>query len=141
MAGFNPYQQYQRTQIDTASPGKLILMLYDGAIRFSNAARSAMERGDLYQKSYNLMKAQSILGELMSCLNMKAGGQIAANLFAIYSYLFDRLTEASLNDDIVPLSQAISHLNELREAWAEAEKIYQSQRNQAPAEQGMALVG
>jgi len=141
MAGLNPYQHYQRAQIDTASPGRLILMLYDGALRFLNAARSAMERRDLYQKSYNIVKAQSILGELMSCLNMKAGGQIAARLFGIYSYLFDRLTEANLHDKIPPLDEVIRHMTDLRETWAEAERTYQSQNGQAQPAKGTSLIG
>ena len=80
-------QQYQRAQVESASPTRLVIMLYDGAIRFCTLAQDAMRKRDLDTQNTNLIKAQRIVGELMCSLNRDAGGAIAANLFSIYTHL------------------------------------------------------
>src|SRR2546423_7811272 len=71
--------QYQRAQVETASPVRLIILLYDGAIRFCMTGLDAMRRGDLESQHTHLLKAQRILAELMGSLDREAGGEVASN--------------------------------------------------------------
>jgi flagellar protein FliS len=117
----NAYQQYQEANLETASQGKLLLMLYDGAIRFLTQAHQAME-GKKYQDAHHfLIKAEDILTELMSCLKMDVG-EIATNLFRLYEYLNWRLIQANIKRDPSMILEVQRHLRELRDAWAEAIK-------------------
>jgi flagellar protein FliS len=117
----NPYGKYLETQIMTASPGKLLLMTYDGAIRFARAAQESIRRGNLYEQGQNIQKVQNILLELMASLNPKVDRQLTANLDALYTYMFDRLTQANIHDDTQPLEEVAQILTELRAVWAEAD--------------------
>lgn len=121
-------KEYKKTQVITASQGKLIVMLYDGAIRFINNAMDLIEnpKRDIEKIHNNIVKAQDIITELISSLNMEAG-DIAHRLFSIYIYLSQRLTEANIKKTKEPLLEVKKHLSELREAWAEASK-----KSQAP---------
>lgn len=117
----NPYEQYIRAQFTTATPGKLLLMAYDGAIRFAKIAAEKMKEGKLDEQSANIRKCQNIIAELMSSLNPEVNRQLADSLFALYSYLFDKLTRANIKDDSRALDEVIAILTELRAAWAEAD--------------------
>jgi flagellar secretion chaperone FliS len=117
----NPYGKYLETQIMTASPGKLLLMTYDGAIRFARAAQESIRQGNLYEQGQNIQKVQNILLELMASLNPKVDRQLTANLDALYTYMFDRLTHANIHDDTQPLEEVAQILTELRAVWAEAD--------------------
>lgn len=117
----NPYEQYIRAQFTTATPGKLLLMAYDGAIRFAKVAAEKMKEGKLDEQSANIRKCQNIIAELMSSLNPEVNRQLADSLFALYSYLFDKLTHANIKDNSQALDEVIAMLTELRAAWAEAD--------------------
>jgi flagellar protein FliS len=123
MSTNSPFNQYFETQILTASPGKLLLMTYDAAIRFTRTAQDKMKAGDLYEQGNNIRKVQNILLEMMSSLDPKADRQLAANLDALYTYMFDRLTHANINDDTKALDEVLDMLTELRGTWAEAEQL------------------
>lgn len=117
----NAYQQYQEASLETASQGKLLLMLYDGAIRFLTQALQAME-AKKYQDSHNfIMKAEDIIAELMSCLKMDVG-EISRNLFRLYEYMNWRLMQGNIKRDPAMILEVQRHLRDLREAWAEAIK-------------------
>jgi flagellar protein FliS len=122
MATTNPYEEYIKTQFTTATPGKLLLMAYDGAIRFVKVAAEKMKEGKLDEQSINIRKAQNIIAELMASLNPQANKELADSLSALYSYIFDRLTHANIKDDLRALNEVISILTELRAAWAQAEE-------------------
>jgi len=109
---------YRKTAVETASPLDLILMLYDGALKFLDRGRAAMERRDLSEQNESLTRAQAILTELAVCLNMEQGGEVAANLLGLYSYMSSRLVEANVHDDPKPIEEVARLLTELREAWA-----------------------
>lgn len=117
----NPYSRYLENQIMTASPGKRLVMTYDGAIRFARTAQECMKKGDLFEQGNNIRKVQNILLELMASLNPKVDEQLAANLDALYTYMFDRLTHANIRDDEKALEEVLGLLTELRAAWAEAD--------------------
>ena len=97
-------------------------MLYDGAIRFMEAGRRGLVEGNLEQQNTNLQKAQKIVTELMSSLDMHRGGEVSRNLFALYSYVQNELVTANVEDRQDSIVNAMSTMRELREGWAELEK-------------------
>lgn len=114
----NPYQQYKDTQVKTANQGKLILMLYDGAIRFLREAEAALPQKKYDIVNQKIVRTQDILTELIVSLNMKAG-EISSNLYRIYDYLNRRLIEANVRKDEAILREVIDHLLDLRAVWDE----------------------
>ncbi|MDA3901156.1 MAG: flagellar export chaperone FliS [Spirochaetes bacterium] len=115
----NPYDQYKKTQVNTASQGKLIVMLYDGAIKFLNIAIEHMEPKTYDIVNNNIIRAQDIITELISSLNMDTGGEIANNLLSLYLYFKKRLLEANMQKESVIIEEVVKHLRELREVWNE----------------------
>lgn len=116
------YQAYQKSKYETASPHKLITLLYNAAI--TNIQRSAKALNDnMYNDAnqYNL-KAQDILYELMSCLNEDQGGEIALNLKEIYFYCVNQLVQANIHKDNSLLSEVERNIDSLRQAWIEIGK-------------------
>ena len=126
MAVKDPYSQYLENQVKTATPGKVLVMAFDGAIRFARIAAEKMKEGQLDEQSANIIKVQNIIIELMSSLNMDADRQLAGNLYSIYSHIFDRLTQANVHDDMSALEEVIQILGEMRQTWAEAERLVRS---------------
>ncbi|MEN3000786.1 MAG: flagellar export chaperone FliS [Armatimonadota bacterium] len=115
--GVNGHQRYLQTAIETAHPARLVVMLYDGAIRFLHQAQEAMTQRNYEQQNLYLQKTQRILAELISSLDFTKGGEVAENLFRIYTYLYNQLVQANLEDDSTKVQHAITLLSELREAW------------------------
>lgn len=113
--------EYQKQNVNGASPLQLVIMLYDGALRFMEAGKHAMGNGNLDKQNFYLQKAQRILIELMACLDMEKGGDIAKNLFALYGYVMNELVTANIEDKPEPIERSIKVLSELRESWAEIE--------------------
>lgn len=117
----NPYQQYQESQLETASQGKLLLMLYDGAIRFLTQAQQAMEEKKWQDAHQFILRAEDIITELMATLKMDAG-EVAQNLYRLYEYFNWRLIQANIKRSPEMLVEVQNRLRELREAWVEAIK-------------------
>ena len=115
--GVNGHNRYLETAVETASPARLIVMLYDGAIRFINEAAYAMQQRDYETQNAKLQRAQKILAELISSLDFNKGGEIAENLFRLYTYMYNQLVEANINDDRDRLEHVVHLLSELRKAW------------------------
>ena len=115
--GVNGHERYLETAVETASPARLIVMLYDGAIRFINEAAYAMQQRDYETQNAKLQRAQKILAELISSLDFDKGGEIAENLFRLYAYMYNQLVEANINDDAARLEHVVGLLGEIREAW------------------------
>lgn len=122
----NPYSQYSLNQITTATPGRLLVMTFDAAIRFARTAAGKMKEHQLDEQNTNIKRVQNLILDLISSLNPKADSQLAANLHSIYNYMFDRLTQANLRDDATALDEVIEMLTELRKTWADAELIVRS---------------
>ena len=120
-SSINPYRAYRETQIKTASQGKLIVMLYDEAIRQVDAAIACMERDDsaLEPISNALIKAQDLVTELMVSLDFERGGDIAQGLFSLYMYFNQQLVDANIKKEPQPLREVLRMLTELRTAWAQ----------------------
>ena len=125
MSNAHPYARaYQTQSILTASPGQLVLLLYDGALRFMAQARAAfsLPEDDLsrIQKiNTSLLRAQAVILELRANLDRKAGGELAENLDRLYEYHLRRLQECNLRKDEEPLVEVERLVRSLREAWAE----------------------
>ncbi len=113
----NPYNQYKQTQISTANQGKLIVMLYDGAIKFLNIALENIEPKRFDVVNNNIIKAQDIVTELLLSLNMGEGGEIAQNLFNLYMYFKRQLLEANIKKDPEIIKHIVKLLKDMRDAW------------------------
>ncbi len=110
--------RYKKVDIVTASPEKLVVMLYDGAITFLENALKAIDEKHGEEKVHNnIVKAQDIVFELSSSLNFDAG-EIADKLSAIYAYMGKKLSEANISKEKKPIIEVIDHLKELRSAWS-----------------------
>ena len=130
-APFNPYQQ---TQITTASPETILLMLYDGAITNCRKALESMERKDIAGKGMYIGKALAIVTELMNTLNHEVGGEISTRLEQLYMYVIDEFTRANIEGRAQSVEDAIKVLLILRDAWIGAIDI---QKNERMAEQSV----
>lgn len=116
----NPVSAYRETAVRTASGGKIVVMLYDEAIKQLDSAVDLLERQTraLDQISNRILKAQDIITELMVSLDFEKGGEIAPKLFGLYRYFNDRLMEANINKDAEPIKAIRGLMSELRDAWA-----------------------
>lgn len=112
----NAYQMYKKTQVATASQGDLLLMLFDGAIRFANQGRQCIVEQDMEQANVKLLRAQDILTELMISLDLDQG-EIAENLYQLYNFIYELLVEANIKKDVDLIDQAVRFLTELRDTW------------------------
>lgn len=121
--------QYRQTQVSTVDKGRLIVLLYEGAIKFLRDAVSAQERGDIPAKANFINRALDIISELSQSLNMQDGGDIATNLKRIYVFWTDHLLKAKVSRDVKPMEDVIEMMSSLIEAWqtvcndAEAAKV------------------
>ena len=125
------YQQYQRVQTQTASPGQLLLLLYQGCLRFIGRARVGLENEDWDTARVNLLKAQDIVAELMGSLNFEAG-EVAENLIRLYEYMHRRLVIANIHRDAAAAAEVDALVRTLLPAWEEAVR-QQAQAGAGPA--------
>lgn len=117
----NPYQQYRQIEVETASPGRLVLMLYDAAIRNCRQAVAAWESSNETVAREKIYRAQDILAELIGSLNFDAG-DLARNLFRLYEYMNYRLIQSAVRKDVAAVQEVAKLLEELREAWEQVIK-------------------
>ncbi|MCM3701040.1 flagellar export chaperone FliS [Paenibacillus macerans] len=122
MAMPNAYQSYQKNKYETASPHRLTLMLYNGAVQFAERAHKAIQSGSLEDTNKYIQKVQDIIYELMTSLNEREGGELARNLKNIYVYLIDRLVQANIKKNADYVEEVIRHLKELQSAWEQIGK-------------------
>lgn len=114
------YQKYKNTSIQSASREKLLLMLYEAAIRFMKKAMKAIEEKDIAERGVNIGKAYDIFMELSNTLDHKSGGEIASRLEQLYMFITDQLTQANIKGDGKPLESAIKITETLYSGWVEA---------------------
>jgi flagellar protein FliS len=112
------YGEYTKVDVETASQGKLIVMLFNGAIKRSEEAKRQLERGQNQAVHNNLIRAQDILAELRGALNMKAG-PIATNLDRIYEYFQHLLVVANIRKDAQHIDECLEMMTRLRDTWQE----------------------
>ena len=139
MSTYGNYQNaYKKASVNTLDQTKLIIMLYDGAIKNASFAVEHMKSGQIEKVHDCLIKTKNIVTELMATLNMDRGGDIAKNLQSLYSYMFSQLIEANMNKKTEPVVIVIDLLKELRAAWTQinSKKKDDTKRQNTP-EKGM----
>lgn len=112
-------EAYYQTHIQSRSPLELVVMLYDGAIRFLTQTQEAMERGDLVAKRHAMSRSMAILAELQGMLDLEQGGEVAASLDSLYTYMIERLSVANAERDPKPIAEVVRLLGGLRDAWSQ----------------------
>ena len=126
----NPYlKQYRQTQIDTTPKEQILLMLYDGAVRFLHQAKAGFAEKDIEKIHNNLIKVQNIITEFEATLDMETGGEFAKNLYSLYEFMSRQLTIANIRKDEAALEIVIKHMTELRDTWREAVKRFKAAGN------------
>lgn len=113
------HDQYRKNQISTSSQGRLILMMYEGAIRFVSLALESMEKGDIANQGKYIQKAHDIINELSLALDFKKGGEVAPRLESLYQFALSQLTLANIKSEKKPLQSVLKILNPLLEAWTQ----------------------
>lgn len=124
MAINNPYQQYQHNSIFTARPEELTLMLYNGAIKFLKQAKINIEQNEIEKAHNNIVRAEDIITELMSTLDMQY--EVSNNLYQLYDFMYKWLVQANfhkVDDGVNKIDDVIKLLEDLRDTWIEAMKI------------------
>jgi flagellar protein FliS len=109
---------YTRNAVLTASPGRLVVMLYDGALRFLFQSATAIRQGQFARGAERMSRAEAIIDELLSTLDLSAG-EVAERLQALYFFCKETLLEARLHQDPAKVEEVSGILRELRDAWAE----------------------
>lgn len=121
MALNNSYDQYRQVQVQTASQGTLILMIYDGIIKKLNVASAALKSKQIEVANKELQGAQDLITELMVTLNFDAG-DVAKNLYRLYEYFNYRLVQANIKKDPEMVQEVLDHVIDFRKTWQQVIK-------------------
>ncbi|MBF4501984.1 flagellar export chaperone FliS [Savagea sp. SN6] len=117
----NPYAAYKNNAVNTSTPGELTLMLYNGALKFIEQAKRAIDEKNISEKNTAIQKAQAIVTELMITLDRSV--PIAENMLILYDYVNNRLIEANIHNSIERLEEAAEIMTEFRDTWKEVIQI------------------
>lgn len=117
----NAAQLYKNNSIQTASPAKLTLMLYDGAIKFMNMAKDGMTEKNIEKANTYIIKAERVINELRSTLDFKY--EVAKDFDIVYDYIYRRLVDANIHKDEAALEEALKYTREMRETWLEVMRL------------------
>ncbi|MGR3765847.1 flagellar export chaperone FliS [Rossellomorea sp. NS-SX7] len=131
MAINNPYTAYQNNSVNTAPPGELTLMLYNGSLKFIHIAKKAIEEKNIEMKNTNIQKVQAIISELMVTLNTDL--EVSQNMMSLYDYINRRLTEANIKNDAAILEEVEGLITDFRDTW---KQVIQLNRQKQYAGQG-----
>jgi flagellar protein FliS len=113
----NGLNAYRKTEVQSRTPLELVVMLYDGALRFTGVAKDAISRGDIRGRSEAISRALAIVSELQNTLDVERGGEMAASLDDMYRYVTQRLVQATIKNDAEPLDEVRRLLETLRDGW------------------------
>lgn len=116
----NAYQKYKTTSIQSASREKLLLMMYEGAIKFTKKAITAAEQKNIAERGTNIGRAYDIILELNNTLDHKIGGEISKNLEQLYMFITEQMTKANISGDPQYLRNCLKILETLHEGWQRA---------------------
>jgi flagellar secretion chaperone FliS len=117
------YNKYKKTSVESAGREKLLLMLYEGAIKFIKKAIIATDEKNIPARCENIGKAYDIVLELMNTLDFKVGGEVAVNLEQLYIFITDELTRANITGKVIHLNNVLKILETLYGGWKEAVEI------------------
>lgn len=129
----NPYRQYQEQAIKTASPDKLIVMLFDGAIRFSGKAKNHINEKNFEEAGKEIYRCQDIIDYLLNTLNPQV--PIAGEIERMYDYILHNFLQANITKDIKYLEEAERYLKDFRETWKKVGEI--TRENRVPVRQAL----
>jgi flagellar protein FliS len=121
--------KYLQNSIQTATPGQLLIMLYDGAIRFCRQGIEAIKEQRYSDANTSLLKTQDIISEFI--ITIDRSNPISENLLNLYEYFNTRLIEANMKKEIEPAEEVLGHLIDLKETWIQAAKQYNQLAAQA----------
>lgn len=113
-------RKYRATQIESASPGQILLALYDGCLRLCRTAQLHIEEGDVAAKGVAISRASAILGELRSTLDHKVAPELCDQLDRLYLFFQEQLSLANIRMDPAPIAPVVKIMGELRNAWGQA---------------------
>ena len=113
----NGFAAYQDTAVTTQSKGRLIVLLYDGAIKFMKLAIKELQAGNYEAKGRYIIRARDIINELNAVLDMDAGGEVAVNLRKLYCFMNNRLSQANIKQDPQMIREVITLAEELNQSW------------------------
>lgn len=128
MAVNNPYAVYKNNSVNYASKEQLLLMILDGAVKFSKIARQAILDKDFQKANENIIKSENIYYELIATLDVENGGEWAVSMMAVYDFIIRRLTDANIKKDVSIMDEIIPLIEEVRDTWEEAYKISKGSR-------------
>jgi len=116
-------KSYRSVAVTTATPGQLVLMLFDGTLRFLSTALHGFEIEALGARNEqihnNLLKGQNVLRELQASLDLQVGGEFGQTMYALYDFMLDQLQKANLTKDPAPIHIVERLLGEIRGSWAQ----------------------
>lgn len=119
----NPYNKYKENTVTAASPEQLLIMLVDGAVKYTKVARLALIKGDKERAHKELIRVQDIFGELIRTLDTNAG-DFAQELLIIYSCIRQKLIEANIKKDVSIIDETLPLIESVRDTWHEVKKAY-----------------
>jgi flagellar protein FliS len=120
MTALRQLQAYKETQITTADPGTVLLLLYQGAIDALNRGAAFMAAGNMADKGKQILRANDIINEFITSLDFQLGGELAQNLEALYRFMLQQILIANASNDPKPLTTVVSLLSTLKSGWEEA---------------------
>ena len=126
MAMVNPYQQYKQNVVNTSTPQELTLMLYNGLIKFLKLSVQSIEENNKEKTNNNIGRAQDILEEFMSTLDMNF--DISNNLYSLYDFMYWHLVDANIKKDKSMVEEVIGFAEELRDTWTQAMRLAKGQQ-------------
>lgn len=112
--------KYKKTSILSASREQILLMLYEGAIKYTKLAIQAVEQKKIADRGHNIIRAFDIIVELNATLDHKVGGELASQLEQLYMFMMDQYTQANIKGDPEPLRANVKILENLYEGWKQA---------------------
>ena len=122
MYGANGYNVYKNNSVNYASKGQLLLMLVDGAVKYSKIARQAIIDKDIKKAHESITKTEDIFTELMVSLDQNAG-EWAKQIFAVYEFIKYQLIQANIKKDVAIMDEIIPLIEDIRDTWYEADKL------------------
>ena len=132
MPGQTAHKQYKQVQVKTANKEKLLIMLYQGCIKFLRLAKKSIEEEDIQGANNYIIRSQDIIRELMNTLDMEKGGEVATNLYSLYDFMNRKLIEANVDKDIEKIETVEEMMMELLESWKQIAGKNKQQKEEDP---------
>ena len=131
------YKKYKQVQVKTANREKLLIMLYQGCVKFLRLAKKSIEDEDIEGANNYIIRSQDIIRELMGTLDREKGGEVADNLYSLYDFMNRQLIEANVNKDIEKIKTVENLMLELLDSW----KQIVNGNNEEPNQEDINLKG